>query len=107
MEMGVIFYEFEQSYVYEDPVLHNFYVVVAESRVRKYVVRDHPIQHLSASPLFDSDAPYSFSLSWLHPDSVHLPFDHMHGDPVLAHQDGQIVSEFDLSSMTTSLSLLQ
>ncbi|KAL4328791.1 hypothetical protein AHAS_Ahas13G0235400 [Arachis hypogaea] len=64
-----------------------------EPRVRKYVVRDHPFQHSLASPLFDHDPSYVFSLSWLHPNSVHHPFDHMHGGPVPAQQDGQAVPE--------------
>ncbi|KAL4391139.1 hypothetical protein AHAS_Ahas03G0215200 [Arachis hypogaea] len=51
------------------------------------------IQHLLASPLFDPDTLYAFSLSWLHPDSVHYPFDHMHGGLIPTHQDGQIVPE--------------
>ncbi|KAL4365557.1 hypothetical protein AHAS_Ahas07G0118000 [Arachis hypogaea] len=55
--------------------------------------RDHPIQYPLVSPLFDPDAPYAFLLSWLHPDSVHHPFDHMHGGLVLAQQDGQVVPE--------------
>ncbi|KAL4275281.1 hypothetical protein AHAS_Ahas20G0091500 [Arachis hypogaea] len=35
MEMDVFFYELEQPYVYEDPVLHSFYVVTAEPQVCK------------------------------------------------------------------------
>ncbi|KAL4288052.1 hypothetical protein AHAS_Ahas19G0247600 [Arachis hypogaea] len=93
MKTGVIFNEFEQPYVYEDLVLHNFYVVTAKPRVRKYVVRDHSFQHPLTSPLFDLDAPYAFSLSWLHSDSVHHPFDHLHGGPGPIHQDDQIVLE--------------
>ncbi|KAL4343932.1 hypothetical protein AHAS_Ahas11G0127800 [Arachis hypogaea] len=96
METGVILYELKQPYVYKDSIIRNFYVVAAEPRIRKYIVRDHPFQHLLASPLFDPDASYAFSLSWLHPDSVHHPFYHMHGGPVLAQQDGQAVPESDL-----------
>ncbi|KAL4285774.1 hypothetical protein AHAS_Ahas19G0019800 [Arachis hypogaea] len=77
----------------KDPALYSFYVVAAESRVRMYVVRDHPFQHSLASPLFDPDAPYAFPLSWLYPDFVHHPFDFMHGGLVLAQQDGQAVPE--------------
>ncbi|KAL4381709.1 hypothetical protein AHAS_Ahas04G0160600 [Arachis hypogaea] len=84
METGVIFYEFEQSYVYEDPVLHSFYMVVAESRVCKYIIRDNPFQHSLASPIFDLDARYAFSLSWFHLDSIHHPFDHVHEGPLPA-----------------------
>ncbi|KAL4316938.1 hypothetical protein AHAS_Ahas15G0335100 [Arachis hypogaea] len=84
MDTGVIFYELEQPYVYEDPVLHIFYVVAAKPRVCKYVVKDHPFQHSLASTLFDLDAPYDFPLSWLHPDSIHYPFDFMYGDSVPA-----------------------
>ncbi|QHO49274.1 Calcium-transporting ATPase 8, plasma membrane-type [Arachis hypogaea] len=96
MEMGVILYELKQPYVYKKHILRNFYVVAAEPRIRKYIVRDNPFQHLLASPLFDPDAPYAFLLSWLHPDSVHHPFDHMHGGPILAQQDGQAVPKSDL-----------
>ncbi|KAL4329284.1 hypothetical protein AHAS_Ahas13G0284700 [Arachis hypogaea] len=82
MKTGVILYEFEQPYMYENPVFHSFYVLAMELRVRKYVVRDHPFQHSLASTLFDLDAPYAFLLFWLHLDSVHHPFDHVHGGSV-------------------------
>ncbi|KAL4374243.1 hypothetical protein AHAS_Ahas05G0162300 [Arachis hypogaea] len=91
MDMGVILYVLEKPYVYKNPVLHSFYVVAMEPRVRKYVVRDHPFQHLLASPLFDPDVSYTFLLSWLYPDFVHHPFDFMHGGPVPAQRDGQAV----------------
>ncbi|KAL4357021.1 hypothetical protein AHAS_Ahas09G0145000 [Arachis hypogaea] len=93
MEMGVIFYELQQPCVYGDLVLHSFYVVAAEPRVCKYVVRDHPFQHPPASPLFDPDAPYDFPLSGLHPNSVHHPFDDIHtGDS----SDGSPKSTLDV-----------
>ncbi|KAL4321784.1 hypothetical protein AHAS_Ahas14G0145100 [Arachis hypogaea] len=63
METSVILFELERPYVYENPVLHSFYVVATEPRLRKYVVRDLPFQHPLASPLFDLDAPYAFLLS--------------------------------------------
>ncbi|KAL4337390.1 hypothetical protein AHAS_Ahas12G0105400 [Arachis hypogaea] len=74
--------------MYEDTILHSFYVVAVESRVRKYVVRDLPLQHSLDSPLLDPDTPYAFPLSWLHPDSVHHLFDFMHRGLVPTQQDG-------------------
>ncbi|KAL4315223.1 hypothetical protein AHAS_Ahas15G0163600 [Arachis hypogaea] len=60
METGVIFYEIEQPYVYNDPVFHSFYLVAAKPRVHKYLVRDNPFQHSLASPIFDPNAPFGY-----------------------------------------------
>ncbi|KAL4285775.1 hypothetical protein AHAS_Ahas19G0019900 [Arachis hypogaea] len=43
METGVIFYELEQPYVYEDPALHSFYVVAAESQDGQVVPEPDPV----------------------------------------------------------------
>ncbi|KAL4357507.1 hypothetical protein AHAS_Ahas09G0193600 [Arachis hypogaea] len=74
METGVIFYELDYPYIYEDSMNRNFYVVVAEPRVRIYVLHNHSFQHPINTSHFNPDAPYGFSLSWLHPDAAHHPF---------------------------------
>ncbi|KAL4394159.1 hypothetical protein AHAS_Ahas02G0124100 [Arachis hypogaea] len=60
METGILFYELDHTYIYEYPVHHSFYIVVAEPRIRLYVLRDHPLQHLIDIPFFDPDALMSF-----------------------------------------------
>ncbi|KAL4343905.1 hypothetical protein AHAS_Ahas11G0125100 [Arachis hypogaea] len=64
-----------------------------EPRFRKYVVIDHPFYYSLALPLFNPNAPYAFSLSLLHSNSVHHPFYFMHGGSVPAQQDGQEVPD--------------
>ncbi|KAL4328528.1 hypothetical protein AHAS_Ahas13G0209100 [Arachis hypogaea] len=74
METGVLFYELEHPYIYEDSMFHSYYILAAESCIQLYVLRDHPFQHPLDNPYFDPDAPYEFLLSWLHPDTPDHPF---------------------------------
>ncbi|KAL4337122.1 hypothetical protein AHAS_Ahas12G0078600 [Arachis hypogaea] len=79
METGVLFYEMDIPYIYEDFVQRRFYVVAAEIRTCMYVIRDHPFHHSINTSLFNSDMPYEFLLHWLHPDASFHPF---HDRPV-------------------------
>ncbi|KAL4373598.1 hypothetical protein AHAS_Ahas05G0097800 [Arachis hypogaea] len=81
IETGILFYEVDQPYIYEDPVFHSCYTLTTEPRMRLYVLCDHPFQHLLVSPSFDPDAPYEFSLSWLYPDAPGYPFPDGPGHP--------------------------
>ncbi|QHO20151.1 uncharacterized protein DS421_11g335370 [Arachis hypogaea] len=74
METGMIFHEFEDPYIYEDPVYYGYYILSAEPPMRRYVLQNCPFQHPLSSLHFDPDAPYDFSLSWLHPDAPVHPF---------------------------------
>ncbi|KAL4305637.1 hypothetical protein AHAS_Ahas16G0098200 [Arachis hypogaea] len=74
METGVIFYEMDPPYIYEDIVQHRFYVVAAEIRTRMYILRDHPFHHPIDTPQFNPNMPYEFPLQWLHPDAPFHPF---------------------------------
>ena len=42
METGVIFYEVEDLYIYEDPVYYGYYILSAEPRMRRYVLQNCP-----------------------------------------------------------------
>ena len=70
----MIFYEFEDPYVYEDPVHHSYFIMGLEPRIRRYALPNRAFQHPLSSPHFDPDAPYDFPLSWLHPDAPGHPF---------------------------------
>ncbi|KAL4321533.1 hypothetical protein AHAS_Ahas14G0120000 [Arachis hypogaea] len=59
METGVIFYEMDPPYIYEDIVQHRFYVVGAEIRTRMYILHDHPFSHPIDTPQFNPDMPMS------------------------------------------------
>ncbi|QHN86272.1 uncharacterized protein DS421_16g544680 [Arachis hypogaea] len=80
----MIFYEFEDRYVYEDPVYYGYYILSAEPRMRRYVLQNCPFQHPLSTLLFDPDAPYDFSLSWLLPDAPVHPFPDGPEHPILA-----------------------
>ncbi|QHO52113.1 uncharacterized protein DS421_2g36770 [Arachis hypogaea] len=79
METGIIFYEMDPPYIYEDIVQHRFYVVATEIRTRMYILRDHHFHHPIDTPQFNPDMPYEFLLQWLHPDAPFHPF---HDGPV-------------------------
>ncbi|QHN92969.1 uncharacterized protein DS421_17g588620 [Arachis hypogaea] len=84
METGVIFYEMDPPYIYEDIVHHRFYVVAAKIRTRMYILRDHPFHHPIDTPQFNPDMPYEFPLQWLHPDA---PFNPFHDGPPVLEED--------------------
>ncbi|QHN93873.1 uncharacterized protein DS421_17g596390 [Arachis hypogaea] len=92
METGVIFYEMDPPYIYEDIVQHRFYVVAAEIRTRMYILRDHPFHHPIDTPQFNPDMPYEFPLQWLHPDAPFHPF---HDGPVPHQHPDQPADQAD------------
>ncbi|KAL4288104.1 hypothetical protein AHAS_Ahas19G0252800 [Arachis hypogaea] len=59
METGVIFYELEHPYVYKDPVLHSFYVVATEPRVRPVPVQQDGQAVPEPGPVIDDYIPNS------------------------------------------------
>ncbi|KAL4371797.1 hypothetical protein AHAS_Ahas06G0201700 [Arachis hypogaea] len=82
METGVLFYETDPPYIYEDIVQHRVYVVAAEIRTRMYILCYHPFRHPVNTPHFNPDMPYEFLLHWLHPDALLHPFH----DGLVPHQ---------------------
>ncbi|KAL4299906.1 hypothetical protein AHAS_Ahas17G0147700 [Arachis hypogaea] len=74
METGVLFYEVEHPFIYENPTFGSYYIYCREPCIRLYILRDRPFLHLLDSPDFDLDMSYDFSLSWLHPDAPGHPF---------------------------------
>ncbi|KAL4373268.1 hypothetical protein AHAS_Ahas05G0064800 [Arachis hypogaea] len=63
MEMGLIFYELDPLFIYEDSTFGSYYVLGIKPRVRLYVLRDRPFAHPINSLDFDPDQLYDFSLS--------------------------------------------
>ncbi|KAL4371465.1 hypothetical protein AHAS_Ahas06G0168500 [Arachis hypogaea] len=74
METGILFYEMEPPYVYEDLEQHRFYIVAVEIRIHMYILRDHPLRYLINTLLFNLDMHYDFPLHWFHPDALFHPF---------------------------------
>ncbi|QHN77833.1 uncharacterized protein DS421_19g656260 [Arachis hypogaea] len=93
METGVIFYEFEDPYVYEDPVHHSYFIMGLEPRIRQYALPNRAFQHPLSSLHFDPDALYDFPLSWLHPDAPGHPFPDDPEHPIPAQPLNEAVPE--------------
>ncbi|KAL4316019.1 hypothetical protein AHAS_Ahas15G0243200 [Arachis hypogaea] len=92
METGVIFFEMDPPYIYEDIVQHRFYVVGAEIRTRMYILRIHLFSHPIDTPQFNPDMPYEFLLQWLRLDAL---FHLFHDKPMLHQHPDQLADQVD------------
>ncbi|KAL4390707.1 hypothetical protein AHAS_Ahas03G0172000 [Arachis hypogaea] len=92
MEAGVLLYELDPPFIYEDLIFISYYILGAESHVCLYILRDKPFTHLIDSLDFNLDQLYDFSISWLHPNGHDYSFS---GPPIHTQPLHQVTPEPD------------